>query len=518
MKIRTLLQAAFAAFFFACPALAQNAGTVTNHAFALGKGAGVTGYTSLLCTSAQLAVGQSGADPICRTLSGDAAVDAAGVVTLATVNSNVGSFGSATQCPTLTVNGKGLTTAASATTCTPAVGSVTGLGTGVATFLATPSSANLRAALTDEVGTGAAYFVGGALGTPASGTLTNATGLPVGGIASIAANTMVANATGGSASPTAVAVPSCSGANQALNWTSGTGLGCLTVSGGGSPSTNVQTVDYTITTSDIWKVVQVGTGSTGKKTITMPSTSGFADGSVVWIRNGDTTTRSGKLLSGFPAGCLSTKYMLFPGVTIGMVVVNSNWAYLDCPGPYVPTAAMTLLVDAAGSDSTGDGFTSAYATMQRCISVFEQVVFYTSDLAQPTCQFTSNIVESAVHYYPVPGTNTLNISASSCSFTWKPSGSNIYSLAAGNGGNVQLSCMNLSGTSTTCFSGSGATACTLVIGHNNNVVVETLASVTCTDTGANGVCFVSDTNTAGGLQLNIDNGLTGRSHHCANDQ
>lgn len=56
---------------------------------------------------------------------------------------------------------------------------ISGLGTGVATFLATPSSANLRAALTDEVGTGAAYFVGGALGTPASGTLTNATGLPL---------------------------------------------------------------------------------------------------------------------------------------------------------------------------------------------------------------------------------------------------------------------------------------------------------------------------------------------------
>lgn len=49
----------------------------------------------------------------------------------------------------------------------------------VNTFLNTASSANLRAMLTDEVGTGAAYFVGGALGTPASGTLTNATGLPV---------------------------------------------------------------------------------------------------------------------------------------------------------------------------------------------------------------------------------------------------------------------------------------------------------------------------------------------------
>lgn len=50
---------------------------------------------------------------------------------------------------------------------------------GFDTFAATPSSANLRALLTDETGTGAAYFQGGALGTPASGTATNLTGLPL---------------------------------------------------------------------------------------------------------------------------------------------------------------------------------------------------------------------------------------------------------------------------------------------------------------------------------------------------
>lgn len=54
---------------------------------------------------------------------------------------------------------------------------------GFDTFAATPSSANLRALLSDEVGTGAAYFVGGALGTPASGVLTNCTGLTTSGIA-----------------------------------------------------------------------------------------------------------------------------------------------------------------------------------------------------------------------------------------------------------------------------------------------------------------------------------------------
>ena len=56
---------------------------------------------------------------------------------------------------------------------------ISGLAAGVATFLATPSSANLRSALTDETGTGLAYFQDGALGTPSSGTLTSCAGLPL---------------------------------------------------------------------------------------------------------------------------------------------------------------------------------------------------------------------------------------------------------------------------------------------------------------------------------------------------
>ena len=65
---------------------------------------------------------------------------------------------------------------------------ITSLGSNVATFLGTPSSANLRSALTDEPGSGGAVFatsptlVTPALGTPASGTLTNCTGLPTAGI------------------------------------------------------------------------------------------------------------------------------------------------------------------------------------------------------------------------------------------------------------------------------------------------------------------------------------------------
>ena len=63
---------------------------------------------------------------------------------------------------------------------------ITSLGSGVATFMGTPSSANLRSALTDETGTGAAVFanaptlVAPVLGTPASGDLSNCTGAGVG--------------------------------------------------------------------------------------------------------------------------------------------------------------------------------------------------------------------------------------------------------------------------------------------------------------------------------------------------
>ena len=80
------------------------------------------------------------------------------------------------------------------------------LAAGIAAWLTNPTSANLRAAMTDETGTGLLVFntsptlVTPILGTPTSGTLTNCTGLPIAtGVSGLAANVATFLATPSSA-------------------------------------------------------------------------------------------------------------------------------------------------------------------------------------------------------------------------------------------------------------------------------------------------------------------------------
>lgn len=107
----------------------------TDAVFAVQNGAGTTTaqikgngqYTGNAATATRLAASRN----IALTGDGywsvadDGSTSVSGVMTLATVNSNAGTFGSSSQSPVLTVNGKGLVTAASNVTITPAWTSIT---------------------------------------------------------------------------------------------------------------------------------------------------------------------------------------------------------------------------------------------------------------------------------------------------------------------------------------------------------------------------------------------------------
>jgi hypothetical protein len=90
---------------------------------------------------------------------------------------------------TLVTPALGTPTSGTLTSCTglPVATGVSGLGTGVATFLATPSSANLQTALTDETGTGSAVFATTpTLVTPVIGAATG-TSLSLSGFSAVSA-------------------------------------------------------------------------------------------------------------------------------------------------------------------------------------------------------------------------------------------------------------------------------------------------------------------------------------------
>jgi hypothetical protein len=158
-----------------------------------------------------------------------------------------GRITAASNGTTPVVSGGALGTPSSATltnaTGLPIGTGVSGLGTGVATFLATPTAANLATMVTDETGSGNLVFatsptlVTPLLGTPTSGNLSNCT----------------------------------------ADGTNGVGFRSIPSAGAEKSSS------YTLATSDRAEFVQVGSGGS----ITVPNST-FAAGDVVVVYNNHT--------------------------------------------------------------------------------------------------------------------------------------------------------------------------------------------------------------------------------------
>jgi len=221
-------------------------------------------------------------------LTGDVTTAGGKATTLASVISAGGPTGSATVTPIITYDAKGRLTTVSSATITPAVGSITGLGTGV------------QAALGVNIGSaGAPVLFNGAAGTPASINLANGTALPTTGLngtlqaaqepahtgdvtnsagslaltiannavtlaklATQATNTVLGNATSGTAVPAALAVGSCSTSGSALIWTTNTGFGCNTAIAASTVTTNANLTGPITSIGNATSIAsQTGTGT-----------------------------------------------------------------------------------------------------------------------------------------------------------------------------------------------------------------------------------------------------------------
>ncbi len=172
---------------------------------------------------------------------------------------------------------------------------VSGLGTNVATFLATPSSANLASAVTDETGTGSLVFastptlVTPILGTPTSGTLTNCTGLPIAtGVSNLGTGVATFLATPSSAN-LASAVTDETGTGKLVFGTAPTFASNITV---GMASSATGAILFKGTTSGI--VTLSTADAAGTWTMKLPTSAGTntyvlstdGSGNTSWIANG----------------------------------------------------------------------------------------------------------------------------------------------------------------------------------------------------------------------------------------
>lgn len=183
-----------------------------------------------------------------------------------------------------------------------------------------------------------------------SGTFTATGKIGLASLAAQAANTVVSNVTASSASPTAVALPSCSTGNSALQYTSGTGFSC----GTSFSLTSGTLAQFAATTSaQLAGVISDETGSGFLVFGTNPTVSGatISGGSINNTPIGATTASTGKFTTLQATSTLTG----FTGRLLNVQVFTSGGTYT------ATTGTSFVIVDAVGAGGGGGGISATAA-------------------------------------------------------------------------------------------------------------------------------------------------------------
>lgn len=278
---------------------------------------------------------------------------------------------------------------------------ISDMGSGVETFLTTPSSTNLAAAVTGETGSGALVFatsptlVTPALGTPASGTLTNCTGLPVStGVSGLGANVAAFLATPSSAN-LAAAVTDETGSGALVLATSPT---LVTPVLGVATATSVNKLAITAPATGSTLAIADGKTLTVSNTMTLTGTDStsydldsFAD-SVNLLTAVATTSGTSKDFN-IPSGAKEIT-ISFSGVSLSGT--SDLLVQIGDAGGFETTGYVSSTATATGDNSSTAGFVLrlasatnvAYGHMHLSLvdaAAFEWVSSHSARVAATTC-------------------------------------------------------------------------------------------------------------------------------------